>query len=254
MSACTPSLDSVRQKIFRVKQHFEELQQEINRYFQTNPGAMVLAPDSSVDNPTFFFQSAKPIPARFGLIAGDCLQNLRSSLDYLVWELVIAAGNQPSRKNMFPICSTLDAFNAALQRKRLEGVGPAPIAIIESMQPFQSGTIYTENLLWILDELTNINKHRRVLLTVLGSVVRAEIPAAESEGGVCGHPFAPERTENPRFVARKASGDARVNAKLHAFLVFNEALVRDQEIMTCLGTWTQYVGDTVISQFERFFS
>jgi hypothetical protein len=254
MSAPKPSLHSVRQKIFRVRHHFEEFQQELKTYFQTNPGAMVLAPDSSINSPTFSFQSANPIPARFGLITGDCLQNLRSSLDYLVWELVLAAGSQPSWKSMFPICSTRDAFNAAMQRKRLEGVGPAAIAIIESLQPFQSGTVYTENILWILDELTNINKHRRILLTVLGSVVRPEIHTAQLEGEACGYAFAPERAEDPRFVAVKAFGDAKVNAKLHAFLVFNEGPVKDREIMTCLGAWTEYVGNTVISRFDQFFS
>jgi hypothetical protein len=34
-------------------------------------------------------------PARFGLIIGDFLQNLRSSLDYLAWEPVFSVKNNP---------------------------------------------------------------------------------------------------------------------------------------------------------------
>ena len=35
-------------------------------------------------------------PARLSAILGDCLQNLRASLDYLCWELVIATIKHPA--------------------------------------------------------------------------------------------------------------------------------------------------------------
>ena len=41
------------------------------------------------------------------MIVGDFLANVRSSLDYLIWELALAAKNNPTDKNMFPICTTL---------------------------------------------------------------------------------------------------------------------------------------------------
>jgi hypothetical protein len=55
---------------------------------------MVREPSVSTDDLVFIFRAKEPIPTRFGLIIGDSLQNLRSSLDYLVWELVLAAKNQ----------------------------------------------------------------------------------------------------------------------------------------------------------------
>ena len=81
------SLDSVELKIFRAAQHIESLKSEFEGYFQNNPGKMVRQPHTCENEGIFRFVANGSIPARFGLIVGDVLQNLRSSLDYLVWEL-----------------------------------------------------------------------------------------------------------------------------------------------------------------------
>src|SRR5437667_236703 len=141
-------LDSVTQKIFRAAMHIQELGTELQRYFQTNPGKMVREANTPDDVAVFTFQTKGPIPARFGLIVGDCLQNLRSSLDYLIWELVLAANNQPTKDNMFPICSTADAFKDAVsKRKRLIGVHPDAIAEIDALQPYHIGQDWGKSVL-----------------------------------------------------------------------------------------------------------
>ena len=249
-----PSLDSVRRKVFRVKRHFEELQEELGEYFRTNPGTMVQEPDSPPDNPTFSFQARDPVPARFGLIIGDYLQNLRSSLDYLVWDLVLAAGNNPDRKIMFPICTTPDNFERELRKKRLEGVDAKAITVIEGLQPYQAGDDPKTNFLWKLDELTNINKHRRVLLTMLGSAVLPSFPTSEAEGQAWGYGFVPDAAENPIFIAVRSSGEEQANARLGAFLVFDEEPVKNSSVTACLNSLAEFVGDMVIPKFEPFFS
>ena len=40
--------------------------------------------------------------ADLSLIYGDILSNLRGTLDYLIWQLVLAAGNQPTERTSFP--------------------------------------------------------------------------------------------------------------------------------------------------------
>jgi hypothetical protein len=83
------SLNSVQLKVFRATQHFDSLKSELEGYFKGNPGKMVRQPHTCEDEAIFLFVPEGPIPARFGLIVGDVLQNLRSSLDYLIWELVL---------------------------------------------------------------------------------------------------------------------------------------------------------------------
>ena len=98
-------------KIFRTNVHLREFQTEVEEYFKTNPGKVVENPDGNPDEFIGTFQASGPIPGRLPILIGDCLQNLRSALDYLVWELVLAAKNELGRHNMFPVCSTPETFD-----------------------------------------------------------------------------------------------------------------------------------------------
>jgi hypothetical protein len=63
-----------------------------------------------------------PNPDKVSLIIGDGLQNIRSALDYLVWELVLAANAEPGEKHQFPICAIPKAFKDEIRRGRLSGL------------------------------------------------------------------------------------------------------------------------------------
>lgn len=137
MIAGMASLDSVRQKMYRAKEHWEKLWDEVTAYYQSNPGDLFPAPGSTPENPLFIFKEKKPVPAHLALVLGDALQCLRSSLDYLVWELVEAAGNKPHRKLMFPIALTSEQYRDDLRKRhRLDGVPLEAIAIIDHFQPY----------------------------------------------------------------------------------------------------------------------
>jgi len=103
------SLDSVMQKLYRAKHHYLELEQELRAYY-TAKGTVQLRPAEG----GFTIGNVGSVPARFGLIAGDILQCMRSSLDYLVWELVLANGQQPNGQNAFPISLTMCDYKTRL--------------------------------------------------------------------------------------------------------------------------------------------
>ena len=168
--------------------HLQELNSELTRYFDTNPAKMVRDPSSTTDQPIFILQPKEPIPSRFGFIIGDCFQNLRSSLDYLVRELVIAAGNKPTDREMFPICKTPKGFKGAVERGQLEGIPADAFKEIESIQPYNLGDDWEKSTLWVVDELTNINKHRRVPLTMLrGAQSHSAVPLGIGPFDFLGH-------------------------------------------------------------------
>jgi hypothetical protein len=249
------SLDSVKQKIFRAILHGKTLEPELMGYFETNPGHMVRDQDSSLDRPTFTFHPKGPVPARFGLIVGDCFQNLRSSLDYLVWELVLAENNQPTERNMFPVCSTPDAFKDALdKRKRLLGIHPEASALIESLQPYHLGKNWQKSILWIVDEFTNINKHRRVLLTMLRAS-RTPIEVVDINGELWGHGRLPIFDGDAKIgpLVSGASAEMQMDAQLIACVTFDEGPTKGMEITGCTGECLNYIEKGVIPKFERFF-
>jgi hypothetical protein len=251
------SLNSVELKIFRAAQHIESLKSELEGYFKGNPGKMVRQPHTSENEALFRFIPDGPIPARFGLIVGDVLQNLRSSLDYLVWELVLAANSQPTEKSMFPICSTVEFFEEQIRRHRLDGVSPDAIAEIKSVQPYHLGQDFNKSILWALDELANINKHRRILLTNLMATTVARENFVIQDGQLWVH-HAPGPVQvfdsNTQFGPFPIiDGKVHVDTQIAAAIAFDEGPAKGIEVSFCAGYWSYFVLKTILPRFEKFF-
>jgi len=252
-----PSLESVRQKILWVKRHHETLIAEANRYFETKPCIVVPEEETETGRISFRVKITAPVPAAIPLIIGDLLQNLRSTLDYLVWELVLAANNVPSEKNMFPICSTADAFNDQLRRHRLDGIAPDAVTEIERLQPYGIWkSCGPPNPLILLDALCNINKHRRLLLTVLSPhSARTEITSSESGKSIHiadatrGHDTEVAITPRPGRIGETVE----VEGKLAYFITFDDGPAKRIEIGTCLLGLYDCVDKLIIPKFEKFF-
>lgn len=182
------------------------------------------------------------VPARFGLIAGDILQCLRSSLDYLVWELVLANGQQPTSQNAFPISLTVSDYrNEIDKRKRLSGLDPTASALIDTLQPLWLPEAEREKSpLAVLDKLTNINKHRRVLLTHLKRVVVEDEPL----------PF-PHILSN--LTGIMPDGAKHIFVTFGFYVAFDESVVSGSEIGTALNVFGDHIGHEVVPLFQKFF-
>jgi hypothetical protein len=93
------------------------------------------------------------------LIFGDMLTNLRATLDYLVWQLVLAAGNSPTDEHAFP-CVKLARNWASARGQRLVGIEPIWVDEIEKLQPYHRVDTPERHLVAVLDYVNNVNKHR----------------------------------------------------------------------------------------------
>lgn len=232
------SLDSIHAKVFRAKQHYESLSSELNRYFQGKAGELLMEANLQTNTIRVVGFEGPSIPTIVPLIIGDCLQNLRSALDYLVWELVLAANNQPSERNAFPICRTSKGFTESLRRGSLVGIPDEATALIQSLQPYNGGDRWNQTILWILNELCNINKHRRILLTQLNTSFMLGERAC------------------PRNYARvtAASGEkVEMDAEVVAFVAFNEGVAKGVEVCAVIDQVTREVWDNIAPLFSRFF-
>ncbi len=111
-----------------------------------------------------FAVQRKPIPGHWPLLAGEAIQNLRSALDHLVYEL---SGN--NRRTQFPIFTDRCEFQV-LGSRRLKGVSEAKRALIEKVQPYRfMPEDAAQHPLAQLSSLSNLDKHR-VLATVASAV------------------------------------------------------------------------------------
>ncbi|RKE80249.1 hypothetical protein [Rhizobium sp. AG855] len=103
---------------------------------------------------------------KFGLITGECIHNLRTALDNLVYALARIVLDPPAKRNsiQFPICETHEEFSKQA-KKYLQQLPLDAVILIEKLQPFQrlkpdvEGNPNTDPLV-LLRDLSNNDKHR----------------------------------------------------------------------------------------------
>jgi hypothetical protein len=234
-----PMPEQVTWKLYRAKQHYDELSKELVEYFKNDPGELVEAPESTPENQIFGYKLKGDVPARVGLISGDFLQNMRSSLDYLVWQLVVASKRKPGTFNGFPICLTLQGWEKSVYKHdRLRGVPSAAIAEIKALQPCFSSSPQALPLT-ALETLTNHNKHRTSLAT--GVLARraplVKLPFAHAEFQVCRMVYG-QMVNDERFIA---------------YIALEEEIIERLEILITLEIISNFVEFKLLPRFERFF-
>lgn len=127
-----------------------------------------------------------PIPHRLSVLAGEVLHDLRSCLDHLVYQLIVAhTGREPSyRTYEFPVSCTEKHFTTSVPRK-LREVSPTGVKLISQVQPFTFKRP-TQTSLYVLRELNLVDKHRLLLLGVLRGHLRAFMASDEDTDIVWG--------------------------------------------------------------------
>jgi hypothetical protein len=113
-------------------------------------------------------------PLEWATIVGDVVHNLRSSLDHLVYELsFLGTRGEPGDKTAFPCLLTRKSWNSNdTQNAKLKGVLERHKRMLYRAQPFyrRRDDVPTDvfdlrrhNALWVLQELSNDDKHRMLL-------------------------------------------------------------------------------------------
>jgi hypothetical protein len=88
------SLEGVKLKIARAAEPLEVLRTECSAYLDSNPYEVV-GHDQPEGYTLLSFKVHRYPPLRLSVLLGDFLHNLRSSLDHLAWQLVLANGGTP---------------------------------------------------------------------------------------------------------------------------------------------------------------
>jgi hypothetical protein len=173
------SLRDVDAKLRWANRHLELLDSEIKRFLSSFIEAdldrirveyerAAEKPGEHIDIPAIV---PPPVPLDLALIAGDCVHSLRSSLDYLVYQLAIwNTGKKPGARTMFPITITPGGrdkkgeYFGYLQAHRtsLYELSRSHRAMIRLLQPYQRGNQDTGRAarLLSLNSLSNADKHR----------------------------------------------------------------------------------------------
>jgi hypothetical protein len=157
----------------RALTHLEELDIQVGRWRDAEPYRIFS--DFDVEARTYhFWIDPEPFdPGPFSVLAADCLSNLNTALNYLVFELAVVF-TRPLPDDVagdceFPMFGNVDRQGTPVDgarlfglygRKRIRGLPPDAQAIVERLQPYQRGDDFKIHPLWILHELARISRHR----------------------------------------------------------------------------------------------
>jgi len=172
----TPSnaMRGISLKLDRAQEHLLELDAAIGEYLDSEPYKPVRNfPPSNQHLMLIEFHVVNEPDERLGVIIGDCVHNLRSSLDHLACRLVESNGGTPklgSGGAQFPIMDRqpTDKAHNPIKPTVNGGVAPNVLAIIDGLQPYQRGQGAASHELAMLRDLSNADKHHLLHTTIPG--------------------------------------------------------------------------------------
>jgi hypothetical protein len=164
-------LDGCYAKLGRAEESIANLQAEIATFFNGNPKPYEIVGEHQSDGLKYQFvvRGNPTLPLRFAVLAGEIVHHQRSILDHLLYSLIIRNSRSPTRKNQFPICSTLQKYEDACKNGMIKGVSKSAEKLIRAAQPFTNPTP-EDTIFYVINEYDNFDKHR--LLIVVSTVAQ----------------------------------------------------------------------------------
>jgi hypothetical protein len=166
-------LTGPRAKLARADEHLSILDSEFRAFSLQEPKPIIVKFRHEEGWYVAYLDPLPLPPLRLALIAGDCLNNIRAALDHLVWQLVLREDKEPSYTHCFPLCEIRQKFldevkSPPKKRERRSPLRGIPDngdawAIIEKAQPFQRPQPQ-DDVLFLLAQMTNVDKHRTLLI------------------------------------------------------------------------------------------
>jgi hypothetical protein len=158
-----PSLDNAHARVRRAQNHLTRFKRERTLFFKKmhNMTAHIdmdlgLAYDPDGESIVTGY-SPRLIPEIFSVLVGETVYNLRSALDYLVYELAFLDSRNIQKGTQFPIEDSPAGWKS--HSRWLKGVSACHKTIIKRLQPF-SGCSWTK----ILREVSNPDKHKTLTI------------------------------------------------------------------------------------------
>jgi hypothetical protein len=231
-------------KTTRAKKHLEDLRQELEVFYKSNPYRFVREDD--VENQLHIVRMVHPdIPATISLVAGDIFYNLRAALDQLVWCLAKSRGT-PSYPigTQFPILEQRDPDRFARQTA---GVSTQALAIIETLQPYNTpnSADIPNHLLWRLNKLCNIDKHMRIPLHGATGVITRPMPIAQA-----GFFFGDNLVMK---IPLSMKSEMALDPKVTFHVKFGDFFWKVESDFAGIEAIYEFVANNVIPRFTRFF-
>lgn len=251
------SLLSHRRKLGRAETHIQEVERLVEGWLK--PGSYRIAVQPDVDGGVEVAGTQlKPLPAELGLIIGDALQAMRSSLDNLAYALVMK--NNPDLTPREEEGISFPVFNkpAMVGHKSVNQMGRIIAVHVIGLCPDPAISPVNEHPLWLLNKANNRDKHRAVTVAVASiGHYSMQITNAVIQGDGFIGAGGPQRTKHPGDKVVFAKGgpgshfDANVSASLQ--IVFDEGgEIANREVTATLRWFHDHIRDAVFQALEPY--
>lgn len=138
------------------------------------------------------FEQLEDIPPTLPLLIGDVCNNLRSALDYLLWQLWLLKNPLFTKNVKFPIWDNENPFkkNASkdIGKDAIEGLTDTQRTTIEQLQPYKTGN----RALSFLRDVNDSDKHRLIPIIFLIGNLESVIITIDQTRALLSVPLAKE--------------------------------------------------------------
>jgi hypothetical protein len=202
-------------------------------------------------------------PAEISILAGEIVHQVRSALDYLVFDLIklnprnIVLPFGWETRCQFPL------FTKVPRKGRLEeglpGISPQALAFIESVQPYNAssvGNMGRLNTLKTLVKLSNIDKHRHLNIMV-ARVRKEELLTFDSTQQIGGWTIVDDKTVLDPVIGSEHPMGRVVNVErnFQTIVTFGEPTLSDiarMPVELVMLFCAYAVENSIVPPFEKF--
>jgi len=158
-------LAGIHSKLERARVHYRQFRDEADDLVRAYADA-VRQTSRSDGVHTYVLRGAPPVPDHWSALVGDIAHNLRSALDHLAWQMVVASGGAPRRQRpatTFPILTDEPPGGVMVHG----GLRPDLLDLVVQEQPFKRFPERPQvSPLALVQGINNLDKHVRVVPVV----------------------------------------------------------------------------------------
>ncbi len=247
-----PSLKDPVLELIRAKEHLDSLEAELRMFHTSHPTEVSIKVNPANGLNVIHVKLPMP-PNRLGLIAGDVFFALRAALDHLMWQLCLFTTETPLPRTQFSCAWSFDARTGkqgtdARLREAMKEIPPAAADEIKALQPYHRGLTYKDDPLWQIDELCNIAKHMTIPLSHGMVDFKTNLDRADVVDMAM-----PYVGEIIYVLTPEGSAKVQLHPEARSSVVFGSRNLGIEVTIKEIRALHEYVGNTVLPRFIRFF-
>lgn len=160
-----PDVEVLRDRVLRAGEIRAAIGDVWNAYVSRQPRRFgLLAVPGSEFHWTLVINTIEPMPTRVSTLFGEWLYLLRAALDGAAYYVAVRDSGQNPPPNegaiYFPIKTSATTYDSSSHREKLKALSDSTFADLRVAQPFNAQPDHKSNVLWWIDELARIDRHR----------------------------------------------------------------------------------------------